>query len=162
VLGLHALRHVAAVVHRLGGLDAEGRGLRKLVHELEHLLVFGGGQVVVLQRAPGDDEEEQAPHLGAHVLPRSPPFPAAAHVAARHGGLKLRVEADVSWRGAGRHGAVEGAGDAAEIVVRGGVRSVHADRHARDAGSLKRSMASLVSSGVALGVTLVRRPISTL
>src|SRR5436305_11979905 len=42
VLRLHTLRHVPAIVHRLGGLYAERRGFREVVHELEHLLVFAG------------------------------------------------------------------------------------------------------------------------
>src|SRR5947207_3472471 len=60
VLRLHTLRHVPAIVHRLGGLHAERRGLREIVHELEHLLVFGGVEIVSLQCAAGDDQEEEA------------------------------------------------------------------------------------------------------
>ena len=64
-------------------------------------------------------------------------FGQAGHVAARDGGLELGVEADIAGVRKGEHGAVEGAGDAAEIVVRGGVGAVQADGHAGDAGGLE-------------------------
>ena len=40
------------------------------------------------------------------------------HVALRDGGLELRVQADIARVPQREHGAVEGAGNAAEIVVR--------------------------------------------
>ena len=94
-------------------------------------------QVVVLRRAAGDDEEEQAPHLGADFLGDLGHLRQPVHVAARDGGLKLGIEADIARVPQGEHGAVEGAGDAAEIVVRGGVGPVQADGHAGDAGILE-------------------------
>ena len=163
VFGLGALRHVAAIVHGFGGLDAERGGFRELVHEGEDLLVLLGQEVVLGGGAAGDDEEEQAPHLGADFLGDLRHFGQPVHVAAGDGGLKLGIETDIARVTQGKQGAVEGARDAAEIVVRGGVGPIEADGHAGDAGFLESaSMASAVSSGVALGVTLVRRPILTL
>jgi len=56
---------------------------------------------------------------------------------AADGGVDLRREADALGLFEGQHGAVEGAGDLAEVVVRRGVPSIHADGDAGDAGALE-------------------------
>jgi hypothetical protein len=52
-------------------------------------------------------------------------------------GLKLRIEAYVARLAQGGEGAVKRAGDAANLVVGGGVRAVQADGHAGHAGVLE-------------------------
>ena len=138
VLRLHALRHVAAIVHRLGGLDAERRGLREVVHELEHLLVLVGAS----RSSPSSARPVTIRKKRLHIFVRTSFAISAisgsrAHIAPRDRGLELRVEADIAGVAQREHGALERAGDAAEIVVAGGVGTVQADRHARDAGFLE-------------------------
>jgi hypothetical protein len=90
-----------------------------------------GFEIVAFPRAASHDQKEETPHLGAHFLHQLCNLRQVRHVAPRNRGLELGIQADIAGVPQRRHGAVEGPGNAAKIVVAGGVVAVHADGHPR-------------------------------
>ena len=100
---LAALRDIAPVVLRFGGLDVERRGFREVVEVAEYLLVFVRVQVV-LSAARGRSRRGRRRSRGAR-RPRRPVraiFGQSVQVQPGHGCVDLRFEPDARGRAPAR------------------------------------------------------------
>src|SRR5215470_9917894 len=117
------LCNVPAVMLRFGRLDIKCGGFRQIVKETEHVLVLFGRQVLGDRRAPGGDQEEDAPEPRALLLYQARDLPQPPEVVPCHRSVHLCWQADLAGMLQREHRPCEGALHAPESIMACGVRS---------------------------------------